>query len=68
VEAGGELRLAVGGLLVLAGAIAYFTFRPVVPPGVELIGDETRIAELKAKLKGRYRAAGGRCGCWALAG
>ena len=48
----------LAALLVIAGGVAFFTFRPETPQGVELISDAARIAELNTKLDGRYGAAG----------
>ncbi len=48
----------LAALLMIAAGVAFFTFRPETPQDVEMVNDATRIAELNAKLDGRYGVPG----------
>jgi hypothetical protein len=54
----GKLRSgwSVATLAVIAVLVAYFTFRPDAPEGVEIIRDPAKISRLHAKFNGRYGA------------
>jgi hypothetical protein len=45
-------------LVVIAAGVAFFTFRSETPQDLEMVNDATRIAELNAKLDGRYGVPG----------
>ncbi|MDI1249307.1 MAG: hypothetical protein PSV13_10630 [Lacunisphaera sp.] len=43
-----------GVLAVVAVVVAYYTFAPAVPAGIQMISDPVRVASLHTKFNGRY--------------